>query len=41
MLAWEIKSLGWDIWLTIHMANGAAIARVLAAVSSTGSGETP
>lgn len=41
MLAWEITSLGWDVWLTVHTANGDAIVRIPATVSSAGPGETP
>lgn len=37
---WEITSLGWDVWLAIHMANEVAVARVPATLSSAGSGDT-
>lgn len=40
MLAWEITSLGWDVWLAIHMANEVAVVKVPATVSSPGSGDT-
>lgn len=40
MLAWEIMSLGWDVWLTGHMANEVAVVRVPATMASAGSGDT-